>query len=42
MYFKLILDHARALTNPKYIGEPELCSRSDAMTSDRQGTATAN
>ena len=27
---------------PKCIGEPELCSRSDAPTSDRQGTATAN
>ena len=31
-----------ALINPKCIGEPELCSRSDAPTSDRQGTATAN
>ena len=28
--------------HPKCIGEPELCSRSDALTSDRQGTATAN
>ena len=26
-----------ALINPKCIGEPELCSRSDALTSDRQG-----
>ena len=31
-----------ALINPKCIGEPELCSRSDAPTSERQGTATAN
>ena len=31
-----------ALINPKCIGELELCSRSDALTSDRQGTATAN
>ena len=31
-----------ALINPKYKGEPELCSRSDAQTSDRQGTVTAN
>ena len=28
--------------HPKCIGEPELCSRSDAPMSDRQGTATAN
>ena len=27
-----------ALINPECIGEPELCSRSDAPTSDRQGT----
>ena len=27
---------------PKCIGEPELCSRSDALMSDRQDTATAN
>ena len=31
-----------ALINPKCIGEPELCSRSDAQTLDRQGTVTAN
>ena len=31
-----------ALINPKCIGEPELCSRSDAPMSDRQGTITAN
>ena len=31
-----------ALINPKCIGEPELGSRSDAPTSERQGTATAN
>ena len=31
-----------ALINPKCIGEPELCLRSDAPTSERQGTATAN
>ena len=30
------------LINPKCIGEPELCSRSDAPMSERQGTATAN
>ena len=31
-----------ALINPKCIGEPELCSRSDAPMSERQGTTTAN
>ena len=31
-----------ALINPKCIGEPELCSRSDAPMSERQSTATAN
>ena len=31
-----------ALINPKCIGEPELCSRSDAPMSERQGTVTAN
>ena len=31
-----------ALINPKCIGGPGLCSRSDAPTSDRQGTTTAN
>ena len=31
-----------ALINPKCIGEPELCSRSDAPMSERQGTAAAN
>ena len=31
-----------ALINPKCIGEPELCSRSDAPMSDSKGTATAN
>ena len=30
-----------ALINPTCIGEPELCSRSDAPTSDRQGTANS-
>ena len=31
-----------ALINPECIGGPGLCSRSDALTSDRQGTTTAN
>ena len=31
-----------ALINPECIGEPGLCSRSDAPTSERQGTTTAN
>ena len=31
-----------ALISPKCIGEPELCSRSEAPMSDRQGTTTAN
>ena len=31
-----------ALINPECIGGPGLCSRSDALTSDRQGTITAN
>ena len=31
-----------ALINPKCVGEPELCSRSDAPMSERQGTTTAN
>ena len=30
------------IIKPKCIGEPELCSRSDAPTSDRQGTTTVN
>ena len=31
-----------ALINQKCIGEPELCSRSDAPMPDRQGTTTTN
>ena len=36
------VDQHKQLLKPKCIGEPELCSRSDAPMSDRQGTTTAN
>ena len=36
------VDQCKMIIKPKCIGEPELCSRSDALTSDRQGTTTAN